>query len=248
MLLKNTTLLISGSARGIGKATASMAASQGAKGICLTDIDKEALRTTTHELKLQFPNVQFISIAGDLTDPTFSTHLVSTTISQFNQLNHVVNNAGILRDALIPKMSISDWEEIMSIHLTAPFHLIKALSPHFTTTPHPKTITNISSVSAYGNVGQLNYSTAKSGLIGFTKTIAQEWARYHVRSNAVAFGFMDTRMTDGIPEKVKSKLLERVPMKRVGSMEEAAGSIVFLMSPLSGYITGQVLNVNGGIR
>ena len=210
-----------------------------------------------------------LAIAGNIMDPKFPDRLVKETIEHYGQINCLVNNAGFTQDAVIHKMTEEQWNNMITVHNTAPFRLIRALAPFWRkkTDGQVKVIVNVSSTSGlHGNFGQMNYSTAKMGVVGMTKTVCKEWGPYGVRANTVAFGFIQTRLTAGkelgesitidgkpvalgIPGKMSRddpKALAAIPMQRAGSPEEAANSIVFLASPLSSYVSGHTLEVTGG--
>ncbi|MCH7597220.1 MAG: SDR family oxidoreductase [Planctomycetes bacterium] len=213
-------------------------------------------------------------VAGDVTDPAFPEKLMSAAIDAYGKLNILVNNAGYTWDGMLHKMSDEQWQAIMDVHNTAPFRLIRAAAPHMREVAkaelaagglkEPRCIVNVSSTSGlHGNIGQINYSTAKMGIVGMTKCIAKEWGAFGIRCNAVAFGFIDTRMTrpkedgetievagqeiaQGIPEASRGRAITGNPLGRPGTDEEAAGGIVIMASTLAGYVTGHTLEVTGG--
>lgn len=215
-----------------------------------------------------------ISCVGDMTAREFPETLVKAAVDQWGALHILVNNAGFTWDSLVNKMSDEQWDKIIDLHLKAPFRMMRAAAPYFVDAAKKemeergkavtRKIINISSVAGVsGNVGQANYSSAKSGVVGLTKTMCKEWARYNVQSNCVAFGFIDTRLTQdkekgiavemhgkkiavGVPEKVRQGFIQLIPAGRPGTPEEAANAIFFFASPLSDYVSGQLLVVGGG--
>ena len=270
-LLKDRVALITGSGRGIGQATAIMFAKQGAK-VVVSDIDAEPAEETVAEI--QKDGGEAAAYVGDVTGPDFAQGIVKKAHDSFGALHIIVNNAGFTWDSLIHKMSEEQWDKILDIHLKAPFRIIQAAKPLFCDAAKEemkqngaaiaRKIINISSVAGVGgNLGQANYSAAKSGIVGLTKTMCKEWARYNVQSNSVAFGFIDTRLTQekekgitvetegqkiavGVPEKQRNAFIQMIPMGRAGTAEEAAKSILIFASPLSDYVSGQVLICGGG--
>ncbi|USK35904.1 SDR family oxidoreductase [Bacillus sp. F19] len=266
-MFKDKTILITGAGRGIGRNLAIMMAENGAE-LMLTDRDEEPIRKLVDDLEAYECKVSFYT--GDLTDQKFPDQLVKETISSFGKLDILVNNAGYTWDGMIHKMSDEQFQAMIDIHLFAPFRLIRASAPYMREVAKQeiekgitnyRKIVNVSSVAGVmGNVGQANYASAKAGVIGLTKTIAREWGQFNINCNAVAFGLIDTRLTKakekiedsdekislGIPEKVRTMFEKSIPQRRAGTAEEAAQGIFYLASPLSNYINGQVLHLNGG--
>lgn len=271
-LLQGKTAIITGSGRGIGRAAAELLASHGAR-VVVTDIDAAPAEETV--LAIRAEGGQAISVPGDITDKAFAPLLVNTAIERFGGLDVIVNNAGYTWDAVIHKMSDEQWEAILAIHLTAPFRIIRAASDYLRETAkrekaergraRARKIVNVSSTSGTrGNAGQANYASGKAGVIGLTKTLAKEWGQFNLQVNAVAFGRIDTRLTQakekgetikrgdseiaiGIPEERLQQTTPMIPLGRPGTPEEAAGAILFFASPLSDYVSGQVLEVAGGL-
>lgn len=193
-LLQNQVAIITGSGQGIGESTAKLFAQHGAK-VVVTDIDGKKADKVVNEIRSA--GGEAIAIPGDVTDPTYAETLIKGTVDAFGKINHIVNNAGFTFDGMIHRMSDKQWDTILQVHNTAPFRIIKAAAPYLRiNNDEPKTIVNVSSTSGlHGNVGQVNYSCAKAGVIGLTKTVAKEWGLFNVRCNAIAFGFVDTRLT-----------------------------------------------------
>lgn len=269
-LLEGKAAIVTGSGRGIGRSIAKLFAQHGAS-VVVNDLDEDAAEQVLSEIKLE--GGQAISCNGNITAPEFPERLIDTALSGFGRLDILVNNAGYTWDAVVHLTSDEAWQAMLDVHLTAPFRVIRAASYYLRETAkreiaegkrvHRKII-NVSSVSALaGNPGQANYSSAKMGVIGLTKTIAREWGRFNINVNAVAYGFIETRLTDvkekggritvdgraieiGVPENSREIFKQMIPLGRPGTPEEAAGPVLFLASPLSDYVTGHVLLVTGG--
>jgi 3-oxoacyl-[acyl-carrier protein] reductase len=173
--------------------------------------------------------------------------MIQAILERFSQIDILVNNAGIARDKLVLRMTEEDWDAVLNINLKGTFHCTKAVVKHMSKQRSGKIVNIASVVGEMGNAGQANYSASKAGVIGFTKTIAREFARRGINANAIAPGYIQTPMTDVLPEKVKEDLRRMIPLERLGQPEDVAEAVFFLVSEASSYITGQVLNVNGGI-
>ncbi len=254
--LDGKVAVISGAARGIGKADAVLFTKEGAV-VFVTDIDATPLMEVVKEIKALGGKAD--GCAGDVTKLEDCQNVMDKAVEKFGKIDILVNNAGLTRDALIHKMTDAQWDICLDISLKGTFNCIKAASKYMMKTEHNGKIINVASVAGLmGNVGQINYSAAKSGLIGLTKTVAREWGRFGVTCNVVAYGFVDTRLTReketqqeevageavGIPKKVRDMMLLQVkPM----TPEDAAKPVLFLASNDAAFITGQVLNVSSGI-
>ncbi|MDO4618432.1 MAG: 3-oxoacyl-[acyl-carrier-protein] reductase [Clostridia bacterium] len=244
-MLKGKVAIVTGSARGIGKAIALNLAKNGAN-IVINDIPGSELAGKTAE-EIRALGVETAVALGDVRHTEDVKNIVDTAVSTFGKVDILVNNAGITRDNLMLRMSEDDWDMVLDINLKGAFNMIKAVSR-----PMMKqksgSIINISSVSGViGNAGQANYSASKAGLIGLTKTAAKEFAKKGIRTNAVAPGFIRSDMTDKLPDDVKAKYLESIPLMEFGEVEDIANLVTFLASEKSSYITGQVINVDGGL-
>lgn len=268
-LLKDKTALITGSGRGIGKATALVFAQNGAN-VVVNDLDEDvAMQTAADVEKL---GVGAAVCAGDVTAEDFPERFLKTALENFGEIDILVNNAGFTWDAMIHKMTDEMWDAILNVHLKAPFRILREFGKYLrqkSDTEKPlkfRKVVNVTSVAGLGgNIGQANYASAKSGVVGLTKTLAKEWGRYNVTVNAVAFGAIETRLTMekegsetadihgikipiGIPKNVRDMFTKMIPLGRIGRPEEAANSILYLASPLSSYVSGHVLECTGGLR
>ena len=266
-LLDGKAAIITGSARGIGRATAERFISEGAK-VLINDIDGDVAEQAAGEIE-----GETAVFAGDLTKPGVPDELVAKANEAFGQVDIVVNNAGYTWDGVVHKMSDEQFQAMIDIHTVVPFRVIRALAPHWREAAKTEAgegrevfrkIVNITSISGtMGNAGQANYSAAKAGVTGLTKTIAKEWGQFKVNVNAVAFGFVETRLTAakeeagsieregekielGIPEQQRAMASMIIPLGRPAQPEEAAGPVLFLASDLANYVHGQILNVTGG--
>jgi 3-oxoacyl-[acyl-carrier protein] reductase len=265
--LDGKAAIVTGSARGIGRATAELLASQGAQ-VLINDLDSDVAEQTASEI-----DGETAVFAGDLTKPGTPDELVQKAVDSFGRIDIIVNNAGYTLDAPIHKMSDDWFQKMLDIHVIAPFRIIRAAAPHLREPAKKereegqevfRKIVNVSSISGtMGNAGQANYSAGKSAVVGLTKTLAKEWGQFKVNVNAVAFGYIETRLTAtkedsnvmeidgekvqlGIPDQLRGMAAMLIPLGRPGTPEEAAGGVFFLCSPWSNYVHGQVLNVTGG--
>lgn len=242
--LTGKVALVTGSAQGIGRAIARLLAENGAD-VVISDINLEKAEETANEI--QKMGRRSLAIKANVADHGDVERMIETIIEQFGRIDILVNNAGITRDRLIVRMTEEDWDAVLDVNLKGTFNCTKAALRYMAKQKSGK-IVSIASVSGeMGNPGQANYAASKAGVIGFTKTIAREYASRGINVNAVAPGFIQTAMTDAIPEKAKETLKQMIPMERLGQPEDVAQAVLFLVSERSSYITGQVLNVNGGI-
>ncbi len=267
-VLDGKSAIVTGSARGIGRATAELLVSQGAQCL-INDLDGDIAEQASSEI-----SGETAVFAGDLTKPGVPDELVQKAVDSFGKSDILVNNAGYTLDAPIHKMSDEHFQAMLDIHTIVPFRVIRAAAPHLREPAKKereegkevfRKIVNISSTSGtFGNAGQANYSAGKAAVVGLTKTVAKEWGQFKVNVNAVAFGFIDTRLTQakvdentmekdgekiqlGIPEQMRGMASMLIPLGRPASPEEAAGGVFFLCSPWSNYVHGQTLHVTGGL-
>ena len=243
--LSGKTALVTGSTRGIGKATALRLAEAGAT-VIITGRNEDRAREVAKDIKTRTGSDTF-AVELDLGSRESIEAAMERISEAVGGVDILVNNAGANRDALFLRMKYEDWEEIIRVNLTGTF-LVTQLALKGMLRKKWGRIINVSSVVAFiGNVGQANYSTAKAGLVGFTKTLAKELATRNITVNAVAPGFIETDMTENLPEEIKAGFLSQIPMNRFGKPEDVANVVLFLASDLSEYITGEVIHVNGGL-
>jgi len=242
--LDGKVALVTGGAQGIGKAIALTLAREGAQ-VAVSDVNLEKARETCKEIDPL--GKKAVAIGGSVADAKAAEAMVEKTVEAFGGLDILVNNAGITRDGVLLRMKEEDWDLVLAVNLKGAFHCTKTALRHLLKRKGGK-IVNIASVTGQmGNAGQSNYAASKAGLIGFTKSVAREYASRNIQVNAVAPGFIDTAMSQAIPQKEREMLTKLIPMERLGTSEDIAEAVLFLASPASDYITGQVLNVNGGM-
>jgi 3-oxoacyl-[acyl-carrier protein] reductase len=244
MHLENKVALVTGAAQGIGKAIAE-ALARARADVVVSDVNLELAAQTAEGIKKM--GVKALPLKMNVADPAEVDAGVKKAVAELEKIDILVNNAGITRDTLLMRMKKEDWDAVLSINLTGVFNLCKAVSPLMMKQRSGKIISIASIIGEMGNVGQANYAASKAGVIGFTKTLARELAPRGITVNAVAPGFIQTAMTDRIPEDIKKKMLEQIPLARLGRPEDVAAAVLFLVSGAADYITGQVINVNGGM-
>ena len=242
MELKGMVALVTGAAQGIGKATAEVFAKEGAS-VVLNDINEEGLKKAAKDIEALgvecLPAVANTSLLSDV------EKMYGQVMDKFGRLDILVNNAGITRDGFLHKMTEEQWRLVIDVNLTGVFFCLQGAAKIMRAAGGGR-IVNISSAARYGNVGQANYSSTKAAVVGLTRTAAKELARKNIRVNCVAPGPINTEMLQAVPEKVLEKLIQPIPLQRVGTPEELANAVLFLASDKSSYITGQVLNCDGG--
>ncbi|HPE33848.1 MAG TPA: 3-oxoacyl-[acyl-carrier-protein] reductase [Bacteroidales bacterium] len=245
-LLENKKALITGASRGIGRAIAIAFAQHGAD-VAISDlkVDDDALNTVK---EIEHYGVKAKAYASDASMFEAGETLINDVMNDFGRIDVLVNNAGITRDNLLLRMSEQDWDLVIKVNLKSIFNLTKAVQ-RVMLKQHSGSIINMSSVVGLtGNVGQSNYSASKAGLIGFTKSIAQEFGLRGVRCNAIAPGFIETAMTGKLSEEVRDNWIKSIPLRRPGKPDDVANIALFLASDLSSYVTGQVISVDGGMH
>ena len=244
-MLKDKIAIITGSARGIGKAIAEEYAAQGAK-VVISDILQELADETAKEIKQQY-KVETLAVKADVSKYDEVENLVNKTIEAYGQIDIIVNNAGVTRDNLIMRMSEQEWDMVININLKGVFNCTKAVTRPMMKQRSGRIINITSVVGEMGNAGQINYSASKAGVIGMTKTSAKELGSRGIRVNAIAPGFIVSEMTDKMTEQAKENLTKLIPVGSLGYPKDVANAAVFLASDMASYITGQVVNVCGGM-
>jgi 3-oxoacyl-[acyl-carrier protein] reductase len=266
-VLDGKAAIVTGSARGIGRATAELLAEQGAR-VLINDLDADVAEEAASEI-----SGETAVFGGDLTKEGVPDALIQKAVDEFGQIDIIVNNAGYTRDGVAHKMTDDQFQAMLDIHTVVPFRVLRAAAPYLRDPAKKekeegqevfRKVVNISSISGtMGNAGQVNYSAGKAAVVGLTKTLAKEWGQFKINVNAVAFGFVETRLTAakeagnvmtkdgeeiqlGIPEQMRAMAAMIIPIGRPASPEEAAGPVFFLCSPWSNYVHGQVVNVTGG--
>lgn len=244
MELNGKVALITGAAQGIGKSIALTLARKGAD-IAVSDVNLEKAEETAKEI--QGLGRKAIAIKGNVASVSDAEKMVEDTIAGLGKIDILVNNAGITRDGLMLRMKEEDWDLVIDINLKGVFNCSKAAVKHMAKQRSGRIVNIASIVGEMGNAGQANYSASKGGVIALTKTVAREFASRNVNVNAVAPGFIETAMTAALPEAAREALTKQIPLNGLGSPEDVANAVLFLVSDASSYITGQVINVNGGM-
>ncbi len=251
MRFENKVALVTGGGSGIGRAAALRFAGEGA-AVVVSDVDEASAASVAHEI--QNGGGRAVGVTGNVAEHGDAERMVQAALDTFGRLDILINNAGITRDALavrikdneVKTMSEAQWDAVLDVNLKGTFLVAQAAAVPMMKQKYGR-IVNTASVGALGNIGQANYSASKAGVIGLTKTLALEWARFNILVNAVAPGAVKTRMTAAIPENLAAQLVERIPIKRMADPEEIAAVHAFLASDDARYITGQVIWVDGGL-
>jgi 3-oxoacyl-[acyl-carrier protein] reductase len=244
MLVQGKVALVTGASRGIGRAVALRLAAEGAS-VVVTATSQEAAQKTADEIIAA--GGKALAVKVDVTAADEVAALMARTVEAFGRLDVLVNNAGITRDGLLMRMKESDWQAVIDTNLRGTFLCTREASKLMTKARFGRIINISSVVGLMGNAGQANYCASKAGIDGLTRAVAKELARRNVTVNSVAPGFIETDMTEALPEKTREGLQQQIPLERLGSVDDVANAVLFFASDLSGYITGEVLSVNGGM-
>ncbi len=244
MLLKDRVAIVTGGSQGIGRAISLKLSAEGAR-VGIADVSEEAGCKTAEEIREAGGEAIFIKV--DVTSPEDTDRMVKETMDSLGALHILVNNAGITRDRLLLRMTDEDWQRVLDVNLKGAFNCIRSSIRVLAKNRYGRIVNIASIVGMTGNPGQANYAASKGGLIALTKTVAREFASRGVTCNAVAPGFIDTAMTRAMPDKAREELTGRIPLQRLGTPEDVAEGVLFLASDRAGYITGEVLNINGGM-
>ncbi|MEE9591571.1 MAG: 3-oxoacyl-[acyl-carrier-protein] reductase [Thermodesulfobacteriota bacterium] len=244
MELSEKVAIVTGAGQGIGRAITLKLAANGAN-IVVVDVNLErANETVSH---LESSGRKAIALKADIASTKETEDIIEESVKKMGGIHILVNNAGITRDTLLLRMKEDDWDAVLDVNLKGVFNCTKAVVKHMSKQRYGRIVNIASIVGEMGNAGQANYAASKAGVIGLTKTVAREFATRNITCNAVAPGFIETAMTDSLPENVREELTKQIPMGRLGKPDDVAESVLFLVSDSSSYITGQVVNVNGGM-
>ena len=243
-MVQDKVALVTGASRGIGRSISLALAAQGAK-IVAVDVDLQATEEFVAELKAA--GTEAVAVQGNVTVAADVDQMVKIAKETFDRIDILVNNAGITRDALLLRMKDADWDAVLDVNLKGAFLCTRAVAKLMTKQRYGRIINIASVVGQMGNAGQANYCASKAGLMGLTRSNARELAKRNITVNAVAPGFISTAMTDALSEEKRQELAAQIPLARLGSADDIANAVVFLAADNTGYITGQVIGVNGGM-
>jgi 3-oxoacyl-[acyl-carrier protein] reductase len=244
MRFKGKVALITGGGQGIGRSIALKLAREGSD-IAVVDVNLEKARDVAVEAEAM--GRKTMALKADVSVPKETEEMTERVASDLGAIHILVNNAGITRDALVLRMKEDEWDQVLKVNLKGPYNCTKSAVKFMSKQRYGRIVNIASIVGLMGNAGQGNYAASKAGLIGFTKTVAREFALRNITCNAVAPGFIETQMTHALSEKVRESLASQIPMRRLGTPDDVAEAVLFLASDAAGYITGHVLNVNGGM-
>jgi len=244
MKLQDKVSLVTGAARGIGREIALLFAAEGSD-VAICDVDLEAAQATQKEIEAL--GRRSLSFKVDVTNLSQVDEMINLILDKFSKIDILINNAGITKDNLLLRMSEDEWDKVLSVNLKGAFNCIKVVSRHMLKKRYGKIVNVASIIGMIGNAGQANYAASKGGLIALTKSIAKEFGSRNINANAVAPGFIQTAMTDKLPEDYRKQMLENIPVGKFGLPQDVAKVCLFLASPESDYITGQVIVVDGGM-
>lgn len=242
--LAGNTALITGGGRGIGRCIALQLAQADAK-VVVTGRTESTLAGTVAEIEAL--GKEAYAVAGSVADPADAQRMVEASLERFGRIDILVNNAGVTRDSLLLRLTQENWQEVLDINLTGTFNMTKSVARPMVKQKGGRIINITSIIGVVGNAGQSNYAASKAGIIGFTKSIAKELASRNITVNAIAPGYIETDMTAELSDELKEVMTKQIPVQRIGQPEDVAGVVLFLASPGAGYITGQVICVDGGI-
>ncbi|VTU31735.1 3-oxoacyl-[acyl-carrier-protein] reductase FabG [Variovorax sp. PBL-H6] len=248
--LQGRTIVVTGAGQGIGKAVVELVLELGGNAVAV-DLNAETLKAATASM----PQDRVLAVVGSVADHELAARAVEDSVRRFGAVHGLVNNAGIIRPAMIEKMTPKEWQDVIDVHLTGTFFWTQAVGRHMVARAKGGdasggSIVNISSdAGRKGSVGQVNYAAAKAGMLGVTMTAAREWGRYNIRSNSICFGVVETPMTEVIRgDKFRDRILSQIPLERWAQPEEVVKVVCFLLSDAASYVTGQHLGVNGGFH
>jgi len=244
--LANKVIVVTGASRGIGRAIALRVSKEGAKVALVTRSSLEKMAEVAKQIESAGGEVH--QIQADVSRVDDAKRIVSETIEKFGKIDILINNAGITKDNLLIRLKEQDWDSVMAVNLKGSFNCLKAAARPMMRQRSGKIINMSSVVGMMGNAGQVNYAASKAGIIGMTKAAAKELAAWNITVNAVAPGFIETDMTESIPEDAKKLMLQWIPLQRSGKPEDVAGVVAFLCSEDANYMTGQIIQVDGGMR
>ncbi len=243
-MLQGQIALVTGGAQGIGKAIAAKLLANGAF-VVLADLNGDLAGSTADEISQ--PGNQAVGVTLDVAKHDSVKSTINEIVVKFGRIDILINNAGITKDGLLLRLHEDAWEQVLAVNLTGAFHCTKAVLPSMVKKRSGRVVNIASIVGAMGNIGQANYAASKGGLISFTKVVAREYASRGITSNAIAPGFIDTAMTKSMPSEAQDSLIKQIPAQRLGTPEDIAYAVSFLVSKEANYINGQVLHVNGGM-